>query len=57
MGEEKLDFLEKLSLEDKIRELQRAMKKAALIRDKLSRLLEKKGKRSRRPNIFKGKKR
>ncbi|MCK4404858.1 MAG: UvrB/UvrC motif-containing protein, partial [candidate division Zixibacteria bacterium] len=66
IGEEKLDFLEKLSLEDKIRELQRAMKKAAsnlefekaaLLRDELSRVLEKKGKRSRRPNIFRGKKR
>lgn len=66
MGEEKLDFLEKLSLEDKIRELQRAMKKAAsnlefekaaLIRDELSKLLAKTGKRSRRPNILKGKKR
>lgn len=66
MGEEKLDFLEKLSLEDKIRELQRAMKKAAsnlefekaaLLRDELSKLLAKTGKRSRRPNILKGKKR
>jgi len=59
--EEKLDFLEKLSLEDKIRELQKAMKKAASnlefekaarFRDELSRLLEKRGKKSRRPNIF-----
>ena len=64
--EEKLDFLERLSLEDKIRELQRAMKKAAsnlefekaaFLRDELSRLLEKGGKRSRRPNIFRGGKR
>jgi len=64
--EEKLDFLERLSLEDKIRELQRAMKKAAsnlefekaaFLRDELSRLLEKGGKRSRRPNIFRGRKR
>jgi len=63
--EEKLDFLEKLSLEDKIRELQKAMKKAAsnlefekaaFLRDELSKLLEKRGKRSRRPNIFRGKK-
>ncbi|GAH51903.1 unnamed protein product, partial [marine sediment metagenome] len=66
IGEEKLDFLEKLSLEDKIRELQRAMKKAAsnlefekaaFLRDELSRVLEKTGKRRRRPNIFRGKKR
>jgi excinuclease ABC subunit B len=64
--EEKLDFLEKLSLEDQIRELQKAMKraasnlefeKAAFLRDELSRVVEKIGKSSRRPNIFKGKKR
>jgi excinuclease ABC subunit B len=64
--EEKLDFLEKLSLEDKIRELQRAMKraasnlefeKAANFRDELSRLLKKGGKRGRQSNIFRGKKR
>ncbi len=66
MGGEKLGFLEKLSLEDKIRELQKAMKKAASnlefekaaqIRDELSRLLEKRGKRGRQSNIFRGKKR
>jgi len=64
--EEKLDFLEKLSLKDKIRELQRAMKKAAsnlefekatFFRDELSRVLKKSGKRGRQPNIFRGKKR
>jgi excinuclease ABC subunit B len=64
--EEKLDFLEKLSLEDKIRELQRAMKRAASnleferaanFRDELSRLLKKGGKRGRQSNIFRGKKR
>jgi excinuclease ABC subunit B len=61
--EEKLDFLEKLSLEDKIRELQRAMKKAAsnlefekaaFLRDELGKLVKKSGGRARRPNIFKG---
>jgi excinuclease ABC subunit B len=64
--EEKLDFLEKLSLEDKIRELQRAMKKAAsdlefekaaFLRDELSRLLKKTGKRGGKSSIFRGKKR
>jgi len=64
--EEKLDFLEKLSLEDKIRELQKAMKKAAsnlefekaaFLRDELSKLLKKSGKRRRQPNIFRGRKR
>ncbi len=64
--EEKLDFLEKLSLEDKIRELQRAMKKAAsnlefekaaFLRDELSKLLKKTGKRGGKPSIFRGKKR
>ncbi len=61
--EEKLDFLEKLSLEDKIRELQRAMKKAAsnlefekaaFLRDELGKLVRKSGRRARQPNIFKG---
>ncbi len=61
--EEKLDFLEKLSLEDKIRELQRAMKKAAsnlefekaaFLRDELGKLVRKTGRRARQPNIFKG---
>jgi excinuclease ABC subunit B len=51
--EEKLDFLEKLSLEDKIRELQKAMKqsasnlefeKAAFFRDELAKLVSKRGK-------------
>jgi excinuclease ABC subunit B len=64
--EEKLDFLEKLSLEDKIRELQRAMKKAAsnlefekaaFLRDELTKLLNKTGKRGSKPGIFRGKKR
>ncbi len=64
--EEKLDFLEKLSLEDKIRELQRAMKKAAsnleferaaFFRDELSKLVRKTGRRDRQPNISRGKKR
>jgi excinuclease ABC subunit B len=50
--EEKLDFLEKLSLEDKIRQLQKAMKqaasnlefeKAAVFRDELAKLVGKKG--------------
>lgn len=63
---EKLDFLEKLSLEDKIRELQRAMKKAAsnlefekaaFFRDELSKLLRKSGKRTRTANILRGKRR
>lgn len=63
--EEKLDFLEKLSLEDKIRELQRAMKKAAsnlefekaaFLRDELGKLVRKTGRRARQPNIFKGRK-
>jgi excinuclease ABC subunit B len=61
---EKLDFLEKLSLEDKIRELQRAMKRAAsnleferaaYFRDELSKLVEKIGSRGRQPNFLKGK--
>jgi excinuclease ABC subunit B len=60
---EKLDFLEKLSLEDKIRELQRAMKKAAsnleferaaYFRDELSKLVEKIGSRGRQPNFLRG---
>jgi excinuclease ABC subunit B len=62
--EEKLDFLEKLSLEDKIRELQRAMKKAAsnleferaaFFRDELSKLVRKTGRKGRQPHIPKGK--
>ena len=64
--EEKLDFLEKLSLEDQIRELSKAMKKAASnlefekaasFRDELSKLMEKVGKRSRQPNYLREKKR
>jgi len=64
--EEKLDFLEKLSLEDKIKELQRGMKKAAsnlefekaaFFRDELSKMLKKSGKRPRATNILRGKKR
>jgi excinuclease ABC subunit B len=64
--EEKLDFLEKLSLEDKVKELQRAMKKAAsnlefekaaFFRDELSKLLKKSGKRPRATNILRGKRR
>ena len=64
--EEKLDFLEKLSLEDQIRELSKAMKKAAshleferaaFFRDELSKLMEKVGKRSHRPDFLTGKKR
>jgi excinuclease ABC subunit B len=62
--EEKLDFLEKLTLEDQIRELSKAMKKsasnlefekAAFFRDELSRLMEKIGKRGRQLNAFRGK--
>jgi excinuclease ABC subunit B len=59
--EEKLDFLEKFSLEDKIRELQKAMKqaasnlefeKAALFRDELAKLVSKRGKgKSKRRNF------
>jgi excinuclease ABC subunit B len=60
---EKLDFLEKLSLEDKIRELQRAMKKAAsnleferaaYFRDELSKLVEKIGGKGRQTNFLRG---
>ena len=62
--EEKLDFLEKLSLEDKIRELQKAMRraasdlqfeKAAFFRDELSKLLRKTGTSVRQPKFMRGK--
>ena len=61
---ENLDFLEKLSLEDKIRELQKAMKraasdlefeKAAFFRDELSKLLQKTSRKGHQPNMLKGK--
>ncbi|MGB8656270.1 MAG: excinuclease ABC subunit UvrB [Candidatus Zixiibacteriota bacterium] len=64
--EEKLDFLEKLSIEDQIRELSKAMRKAAsnleferaaFFRDELSKLMEKMGKRSGQSIIFKEKRR
>jgi excinuclease ABC subunit B len=64
--EEKLDFLEKLSLEDQIRELSKAMKKAAsglefekaaFFRDQLSQLMEKVGKRRHPPEFLKERKR
>jgi excinuclease ABC subunit B len=64
--EEKLDFLEKLSLEDQIRELSKAMKKAAsnleferaaFFRDELSKLMEKVGKRNHPPGFLKERKR
>ncbi len=64
--EEKLDFLEKLSLEDQIRELSKAMKKAAsnleferaaFFRDELSKLMEKVGKKSHKPDFLKERKR
>ena len=64
--EEKLDFLEKLSLEDQIRELSKAMKtaasglefeKAAFFRDQLSQLMEKVGKRRHSPEFLKERKR
>ncbi len=63
--QEKLDFLEKLSLEDKIRELQKAMRqaasnlefeKAAFFRDELSKLLQKTDGRRRQSNFMRGKK-
>jgi excinuclease ABC subunit B len=62
--QEKLDFLEKLSLEDKIRELQKAMKqaasdlefeRAAFFRDELSKLLQKTDGKRRQPNFMRGK--
>jgi excinuclease ABC subunit B len=61
---ESLDFLEKLSLEDKIRELQKAMRraaadlefeKAAYFRDELSKLLRQTDKSSRRSSFIRGK--
>lgn len=62
--QEKLDFLEKLSQEDKIRELQKAMKqaasdlefeRAAFFRDELSKLLHKTDSRRRQSNFIRGK--
>jgi excinuclease ABC subunit B len=63
---EKLDFLEHLSFEDKIRELQKAMRqaatnlefeKAAFFRDELAKLVKNKPDKTRQPNTPRGRKR
>jgi excinuclease ABC subunit B len=63
--QEKLDFLEKLSFEDKIRELQKAMRqaasnlefeRAAFFRDELAKLVKKIPDKTRQSNTLRGRK-